>query len=157
MATTDQSFVDKVARDIADRRSWPADWLNDGVRTWLSPAVDAPDEHVPTGTYPSETRPGIRVYVPTPEYMLAMKLMSMRIDEFTGDKDRVDIENLIAIVGIDSKEALIDLASKYYPEAQASGKLHLAAEHLVRHAEEKKGRGDEAPRYLDRSGGARER
>ena len=71
----------RIARDIAIQRGWPEDWLNDGVRTYLSPNVEAPDVHLLTGTYPSEDRPGLRVYVPRPEYMLAMKLMALRVDE----------------------------------------------------------------------------
>ena len=35
VAATDQSSIDRVAADIAKRRGWPRDWLNDGVRTTL--------------------------------------------------------------------------------------------------------------------------
>jgi hypothetical protein len=73
VAIGDQGFIDEAARVIAAREGWPADWLNDGVRTYLSPAVDAPEDHALFATYPGETRPGLRVYVPSPEYMLAIK------------------------------------------------------------------------------------
>src|SRR5882757_1731581 len=75
VALTDQNFVNEAARAIAERRGWPADWLNDGVRTYLSPEVEGHQAHELFGTFPGEAKPGLRVYVPTPEYMLAMKLM----------------------------------------------------------------------------------
>jgi hypothetical protein len=32
----DQSIVARLAADIARERNWPADWLNEGVRAYLS-------------------------------------------------------------------------------------------------------------------------
>jgi hypothetical protein len=40
VAAEDQGFLDNAAQTIAARRGWPRDWLNDGVRTYLSPHVD---------------------------------------------------------------------------------------------------------------------
>lgn len=150
VASTDQVFVDRIAAEIAAERGWPRDWLNDGVRVYLSPNVEAPDDHSLYGTYPSERNPGIRVFVPTAEYMLAMKLMAMRIDQGEDRKDLADIEKLIRIVGISSKAALIDLAARYYPEARVSPKLILTADRIL--AAVWKEPPHEAPRYLDRSG-----
>ena len=156
VAITDQAFVDRIAREIATKRGWPVDWVNDGVRTYLSPLVDAPEDHVLTGTYPTEVRPGLRVYVPTPEYMLAMKLMSMRIDEATGGKDKDDILSLMSVVGIKTKSELIAAASAYYPEARVSAKLLLAADALVAEGQERTRRGVHPPSYLGRGRGGRE-
>ena len=150
VAITDQNFADGIAKAIAAKRGWPDDWINDGVRTYLSPLVDAPQVHVLTGTYPTEVTPGLRVYVPTPEYMLAMKLMSMRIDEATGGKDKQDIINLMSGVGITTKIELIAIASVYYPEAKVSAKLLLAADALVAEGEERTHRGVHPPSYLGR-------
>ena len=155
VAITDQAFVDDIARAIALRRGWPDDWINDGVRTYLSPLVDAPDDHVLTGTYPAEATPGLRVYVPTPEYMLAMKLMAMRIDEATNSKDKHDILSLMSVVGIKTKRELIAAASAYYPEANVSAKLLLAADALLAESTEKTKLDLHAPSYLGRSRGSR--
>ena len=122
------------------------------MRVYLSPNVEAPDDHSLVGTYPSERTPGLRVFVPTAEYMLAMKLMALRIDEVQNYKDRADIENLIVIVGIKSRAALIDLAARYYPDARASPKLILSADRILTDALRETR--DEAPRYLDRGGGS---
>ena len=156
VAITDQAFIDKIAKAIASRRGWPEDWINDGVRTFLSPRVDAPDDHVLIGTYPTEVRPGLRVYVPTAEYMLAMKLMSLRIDETTEGKDKIDILNLMAVVGIRTKRELIAAASAYYPEANVSAKLFLAADALLAESTERTELGLFPANYLGRSRGSRE-
>lgn len=75
VTATDQPFIDRIASDIAERRRWPRDWLYDGGRTYLSPNVKAPADLILTATYPDEQRPGLRVYVPTAEYMLAVRPM----------------------------------------------------------------------------------
>jgi hypothetical protein len=41
VAIVDQDFIDRAARTVAGRHGWPRDWINDGVRTYLSPAVAA--------------------------------------------------------------------------------------------------------------------
>src|SRR6266700_1406754 len=41
----DQSLIDRLAATVASSRGWPADWLNDGVRTYLSPNVEGVNEH----------------------------------------------------------------------------------------------------------------
>jgi len=90
VAADDQSFLDSAAQTIAERRGWPSDWLNDGVRTYLSPLVDGFEQHELFRTYPSEQTPGLRAFVPTPEYMLAMKLMALRLDPGGGRNDLVE-------------------------------------------------------------------
>jgi hypothetical protein len=153
VAASDQGFIDDAARMIATRRNWPPDWLNDGVRTYLSPRVEPPDHHELLRAYPSEAEPGLRVFVPTAEYVLAMKLMAMRIDTASGRKDLADILNLLAVTGIKEKSEIVQFAAAFYPEARASGRLLLSIEELWR-AHEKRAQesSDEAPRYLGRSG-----
>src|SRR5260370_11183893 len=84
VASPDQSFIHEAAATISEKRGWPADWLNDGVRTYLSPLAEDERAHELFATYPDESRPGLRVYVPTAEYMLAMKLMAMRVEPAGG-------------------------------------------------------------------------
>jgi hypothetical protein len=62
----DQRFLDTAAQTVAARRGWPRDWLNDGVRTYLSPQVEGFAQHTLFRTYPNEQTPGLRVFVPRP-------------------------------------------------------------------------------------------
>jgi hypothetical protein len=152
----DQAFCDEAVAAIADRRGWPRDWLNDGVRTYLSPRVEGLAQHELCRAYPTDANPGVRVFVPTAEYMLAMKLMAMRIDPAGGGVDLADILSLMAVVGLRRKEDIVDFAAGFYPEARISGKLALSLDALWRAKERRdEEAGREPPRYLDRGGPAR--
>jgi hypothetical protein len=129
----DQGQVTQWAEAIAQTRNWPHDWLNDGVRTYLSPNVNGLQEHHALfRAYPSEQEPGLRVFVPSPEYMLAMKLMAMRLDPTGGRSDLADILNLIDVVGLKTPEDVVDFAARFYPEANISGRLRLGIRELWR-------------------------
>jgi hypothetical protein len=152
VAEGNQDTIARLAEDIARARNWPSDWLNDGVRTYLSPNVRGLQEHhALLRAYPSEQEPGLRVFVPSPEYMLAMKLMAMRIDP-TGDKsDMADILNLLDIVGLTTLEDVIDFAASFYPEAKISGRLRLGIRELWRSKDNPAQEGCHAtPSYLGR-------
>jgi hypothetical protein len=146
--------VDQLARQVAAKHGWHADWLNDGVRTYLSPNVDAPEQHELFRAYPSEATPGLRVFVPTAEYMLAMKLMALRIGPAEDAKDLDDILALMDIVGVETKEDIVRFASDFYPEARLSGKLHISLDELwrLRKRRPRPVGDEEPPRYLGRSG-----
>ena len=149
----DPSTIERLAKGIAQKRGWPLDWLNDGVRTYLSPNVNGLKEHHTLfRAYPSEQEPGLRVFVPTSEYLLAMKLMAMRIDPVGGRSDVNDIINLVEVVGLDSADEAIEFAAAFYPEARISGRLRLGIRELwkIKISQTQEGRHD-APTYLGRS------
>ena len=60
----DKDFVRKIAAEMAQEFGWDTDWLNDGVKGWLSAAETDPAVKRFVGTYPSEDKPGLRVFVP---------------------------------------------------------------------------------------------
>lgn len=116
VAAVDQNFIDTAAQTIAARHNWPRDWINDGVRTYLSPQVEGFAQHTLFRTYPNEQAPGLRVFVPTAEYMLAMKLMALRIEEGTSRNDLEDILNLMQVTGIKQKADIVQFAAAFYPK-----------------------------------------
>ena len=149
----DQETITRLAEDVARARNWPSDWLNDGVRTYLSPQVSGPQEHHTLfRAYPSEQEPGLRVFVPSPEYLLAMKLMAMRIDPAGDKSDVADILNLLDIVGFTTEEDVIDFAASFYPEAKISPRLRFGIRTLWRIKDNPTQEGRHAtPTYLGRS------
>ncbi|MBV9221879.1 MAG: hypothetical protein JO366_00580 [Methylobacteriaceae bacterium] len=150
VAIADQAFINGAAQTIGRSRGWPADWLNDGVRTYLSPKIEGTVAHELFATYPDERTPGLRVYVPTAEYLLAMKLMAMRV-EAVGGKDLQDIVNLMQIVGVRNRRQIVDFAAEFYPEARTSGKLRLGIENLWTRYQRSLVETHEPPVYLGRS------
>ena len=153
VAAVDQGFLDGAVQTVAARRGWPRDWLNDGVRTYLSPQVEGFEQHTLFRTYPSEQTPGLRVFVPTAEYMLAMKLMALRVEPGTDRNDLEDILNLMQVAGMKEKGDIVRFAARFYPEARTSGRLALSVDHLWNEYSRRRERpAHEPPRYLGRSG-----
>ena len=115
--------------------------------------MDGFEQHTLFRTYPREETPGLRVFVPTAEYMLAMKLMALRLDPGGGKSDLEDILNLMQIAGLRDKGDILQFASRFYPEARTSAKLVLAVNHLWSEYSRRPERpAHETPQYLGRSG-----
>lgn len=150
----DQALIDRFAARIGERRGWPGNWLNDGVRTYLSPHIEGLEEHHALfRSYPSEQQPGLRVFVPSPEYILAMKLMALRLDPAAGKSDLDDILNLLDVVGLTRQDDVVSFVAAFYPEARISARLHLALREIFRRAEHRRAEGQhDAPEYLGRRG-----
>lgn len=147
----DERFLREATVRVGERLGLPEGWINDGVKTYLAPNDDTAKTLF--GTYPDETRPGLRVYVPTPEYLLAMKLMAMRIDAPSGAKDLDDILNLMSILGLKRKEDIVSLAAQFYPEVRASAKIVLAIDSLWQEKQKHDRQTADAPTWNPRRGG----
>ena len=131
VATFDQADVNRLAEQIAKERGWPLDWLNDGVRTYLSPVIEGTEtQHSLFRSYPDEVSPGLRVFVPTPEYMLAMKLSALRVGVDQMGKDRDDLKNLLTLCGIKTPEAALEFAAQFYPEFERGSRIY--PRHLIK-------------------------
>jgi hypothetical protein len=96
--------VREAAARVAARAGVAADWLNDGVKAYLSERGDFRSflelDH-------------LRVMVAEPGYLLAMKCLSMRIGaEF---HDEHDVRYLLRYLNIDAYEAALAVITRYYP------------------------------------------
>jgi hypothetical protein len=111
-----------VVHEIAGENRWPEDWLNDGVAFHLSSLADQAADHLEFGTFPRDGTPaGLAVSVPSAEYLLALKLKAFRImDPLRGETERLDILNLMRVVGISTVEDAITLLGRYFPISAAS-------------------------------------
>lgn len=151
-----QRVIERLAATIAARRGWPPAWLNDQVYPFLSEMVDGLDDHHSLyRSYPSEHEPGLRVFVPTAEYLLAMKLMAMRIHSADDAKDRTDILNLLAIVGLGTSVEAMKFLEAFYPQARVSLKVIAGLDELFARADTTRDANSEdsphvAPAYLGR-------
>ncbi len=155
-----QRVIDRLAAVVAARRGWPESWLNDQVYPFLSDQVDGLGQHHELfRSYPCEQAPGVRIFVPTPEYILAMKLMAMRIDASVGAKDRDDIVNLMAIVGLQTPQETLEFVAAFYPEARVSEQVGLGLQDLFgsRDVPREDWPDDAAPTYLGRGRAAHQR
>lgn len=139
----DPAWLRAAAAELAEARGWPADWLNDAVKGWLSHRDAEPGAKRLMRTYPSETAPGLRVLVANPHYLFAMKCLAMRISGVGETQDRSDILALAHTIGIVDADAAMDLLSGYYPSAAISAKTRFGIEELF-------GPGDAGPSVGER-------
>jgi hypothetical protein len=110
-----------VTGRLARENRWSEDWFNDGVAFHLSSLADPSDDHMEFGTFPRGEEPGLMVYVPSAPYLLALKLKAIRInDPVRGDQERLDILNLMRVVGIGTAEEAISLLTRFFPNSGAA-------------------------------------
>ncbi|MEA2891718.1 MAG: hypothetical protein QOI05_2511 [Bradyrhizobium sp.] len=115
-------WLAKVVHEIAEKYHWPQEWFNDGVAFHLSLLADRSADHLEFGTFPRDgTPPGLVVSVPSAEYLLALKLKAIRVtDPLRGETERLDIVNLMQVLGISTADEAIALLGKYFPVSAAS-------------------------------------
>ena len=93
-----------AALRVAARHGVPDTWPNDAVKAYTS-------DH---GTFQSFLELShLRVSIATPEYMLAMKCLAMRIGE--GYHDEEDIRYLLRHLGIRRYDDAAEILARYYP------------------------------------------
>jgi hypothetical protein len=89
--------------------------------------ADRAADHLEFGTFPRDgTPPGLMVLVPSAGYLLALKLKAMRVtDPLRGEAERLDVLNLMRVVGISTPEEAIALLGRYFPISAASTEKQL--------------------------------
>lgn len=107
--------VAEIAKDMGFQEE--ENWLNDAVDFHLSRLATKDDDHFLYGSFPrTGENEGIRVFVPTAEYMLALKLKSMRVfDPSKGEQEKIDIQNLLEVNKVKDIEAAMEILGKYFP------------------------------------------
>jgi hypothetical protein len=125
---TDRLTVRRLIADIALENGWDANWLNDGVKGFLSNA-DADSKQL-FGTYPSEAEPGLRVMLPKPEYLFAMKCRAMRVGGADESADIDDIRHLAAEIGVRGAEQALAIVSAFYPRQIIEAKTQFGIEEI---------------------------
>ena len=113
--------VRKAAERAAARAHMPADWLNDGVKGFLSENADFASflelDH-------------LRVMVAEPRYLLSMKCLAMRIGAEFHDEE--DVRFLLRLLDVRSYDQALAIITKYYPLERFPPKTLYALEELLR-------------------------
>ncbi len=112
--------IRKAAEKVAQKASVSSDWLNDGVKTYLS----SKGEFAP---YLELSH--LRIFTANPDYLLAMKCLAMRIGEEFHDLE--DIRYLLRYLNITKREQAHSLLAKYYPLDKFPQKTLYALEELL--------------------------
>ncbi len=112
--------VREAAARVAVQAGLPADWLNDGVKGFLS-------EHGEFATFLELDH--LRVMVAQPAYLLAMKCLALRIGAEFHDED--DIRYLLRHLDIRSYEQAVAVVTRYYPLERFPQKTLYALQELL--------------------------
>jgi hypothetical protein len=120
-----KDLIYQAAADVTRECGAAEDWLNDAVKGFLSDKL---------ATQPLLDLPNLKVFVATPEYLLAMKCMSMRIGR--DETDIRDIRFLMKQLGLQTVESVLSIVEAYYPRNQISPKTRFAIEELCQQLEE---------------------
>lgn len=127
----DRALLRRLVADIAEERGWEPDWLNDGVKGFLAAGDADPRSKALFGTFPSESEPGLRVMVATPEYLFAMKCRAMRVGGVDENSDIDDICRLAAEIGVTTVEQALELVSQFYPHSLLPPKTQYGLEEIL--------------------------
>jgi hypothetical protein len=125
-----KDYVKKLAAEMAEEFGWDENWLNDGVKGWLSSRDADPEVKALFKTYPNEDEPGLRVYTAKPEYLFAMKCRAMRVGGVETNSDVDDIKLLARAIGLKSSQDALTLVEKFYPQNMLQPKTRLGLEEI---------------------------
>ena len=114
------AIIRQAAARIAHQEHCPVDWLNDAVKGFLSER----------GEYqPFLELSNLSVMTASPEYLLAMKCLGLRLGaEF---HDEADIRYLLRYLNITDHEAALEIVSRYYGPERIPQKTLYALEEIL--------------------------
>ena len=114
------SKVRAAAKKVGDRLHLPEHWLNDGVKAFLSPR----------GSFsPFLDLSHLKVYIANPDYLLAMKCLSMRIGEEFHDIE--DVRFLLRTLNLTELDPVMRILEKFYPIKKFPQKTLYVLEDLL--------------------------
>ena len=114
------SELREAAARVALQADVPSDWLNDGVKGFLSPKGEFD---------PYLDLPHLAVFTAQPEYLLALKCAAMRIGE--GFRDEADVRFLLRALNIERYEDAVEIVLRYFDEKRIPQKTWYALEELL--------------------------
>jgi hypothetical protein len=113
-------IIRRLAQRVAEAAGVDPAWLNDAVKGYLSDRGDFISwlelSH-------------LRVFVPVPEYLLAMKCLAFRLGpEF---HDEADVRYLLRYLNLESVADAFAVVERYYPPERIPAKTRYALEELL--------------------------
>ncbi len=111
----------QAAEEVRQEKGLPENWLNDGVKGWVSEHGETTGAGLPQFSH-------LHLTMPTASYLLAMKALAARAAGPEGSGDRSDIITLIRHLGLTSPDAVFAIIGRYYPSQRVLPKT----EYLIR-------------------------
>lgn len=96
--------IRQAIKRVAQANDLREDWLNDAVKGYV----------VPHSQRILFDLSNLKIYVPEPDYLLAMKVLAARVEA----TDKADVEFLIKLLGLGTADDVFSILEKYYPREQ---------------------------------------
>lgn len=109
-------FIRRAITNIAERHGLRQDWLNLAVKMFVA-------EHEKKILFDF---PNLKVFVPTADYLLAMKILAARADT----EDVSDIKFLSKHLNLDRVSQAAELVRKYYPAKEIKAETMFLLEEI---------------------------
>ena len=106
----------EAIKRVAQANNLKEDWLNDAVKGFV---VQHPQKTLLNLSH-------LKVFVPEPDYLLAMKTLAARVEA----TDKQDVQFLINLLGIKSAQEVFGILEKYYPRQQIKPATQFFIEEL---------------------------
>ncbi len=100
---------------IAQQEGLPPDWLNDGAKGFI---------YSPPPITLWKSHPGLDIYLPTLDYLLAMKIVAGR------PQDIADARVLIQHMGLTDAQEVVDILQQYIPSRYLTVRIQYTIEDL---------------------------
>lgn len=110
-------YIRTAIGKISERHNLPVDWINFAVKMFV---VEHEREIF-------LDLPNLKVYVPSPEYLLAMKVLASRAESFDLD----DIKFLVDRLNLQTVEAVLNLVANYYPNKNIKPETQFLLEEIL--------------------------
>ena len=81
---------------------------------------------------------GLRIFMPSPQYLFAMKCMAMRPEGLDGSHDISDIEALAHAARIPDAAAALEIVEAFYPDRKIPPKVRFGIEEIMQRMRTKK-------------------
>jgi len=118
------ALIREAAAAIAEEMSLPANWLNDGVKGFVS---NTP-EYVTEGLLQF---PHLRVIRPSAAYLLAMKCIAARVEGYDTPGDKGDARFLARHLGLRTADEVLDIVTRYYPASRLAVKTQYFVQEIM--------------------------
>jgi hypothetical protein len=116
-------IIRDAAKRIGEEQNLPTNWLNDGVKGYVSSRHETTAGNLPQF-------PHLHLTMPVPEYLLAMKCMAARLGGTDEQSDVPDIIFLIQHLRLRTARDVLDLVAQYYPASTIPVKTQYLVEGL---------------------------
>lgn len=115
-----KAAISKAAQRVASRNELTEGWLNDAAKGFLSDKGDFRN---------FLELSNLQVFIPSPEYLFAMKCLAMRLGAEFADED--DVKFLIRVLNLRTYDEAIEILSRYYSVERYPQKSFYALEEML--------------------------